>query len=187
MSAGAGLRWQESYASPALGDFDNDGYLDLFFTTVYKGDKSVLYRNNGDWTFSEVTENAGVATASTYQGSWADYDNDGDLDLLSGGKLFRNPGNTNHWLKVRLIGAKDSNPSAIGAQVRVMVGDRVLMRQVEGGTGEGNQNDLTLHFGLGKEDGRVKMEIRWPLGDVHVVMRKVDRLVTVHQETTPAP
>ncbi len=49
MSERAGLHWQESYASPTLADYNNSGYLDLYFTTVYSGDHSVLYRNEGGW------------------------------------------------------------------------------------------------------------------------------------------
>jgi hypothetical protein len=182
MSKTAALRWQESYASPALGDFDNDGRLDLYFTTVYPGDKSVLYRNLGGWKFEEVKNGAGVALPQTYQAAWADFDNDGHLDLMTGGKLFRNPGGPNHWLKVRLRGGGKVNRAAIGAQVRLKLGERTLSRQVEGATGQGNQNDLTLHFGLGDRTDPVKLEVRWPDGTRQEVETLVDRLVTVGRE-----
>src|SRR5438445_193389 len=119
----AKLRWQESYASPALGDYDNDGWLDLYFTTVYAGDKSVLYRNRGAWKFEEIKDGAGLSLAQTYQAAWADFDNDGHLDMITGGKLFRNPGTKNHWLKVRLEGTGKVNRAAIGAQVRLRLGE----------------------------------------------------------------
>ncbi|MFH1497847.1 MAG: CRTAC1 family protein [Verrucomicrobiota bacterium] len=180
-SATAGLRWQESYASPSPGDFDNDGNLDFFFTTVYTGDKSVLYRNRGDWRFTEVTGEAGVATANTYQSAWADFDNDGDLDLVSGGRLFRNPGNANHWLKVRLAGGGRVNRAAVGSQVRIRLPGKTLTRQVEGATGEGNQNDLTLHFGLGAHAGQVELLIRWTDGAGSTVTTDNNRLVTVRR------
>jgi hypothetical protein len=173
MSEGAGLAWQESFASPALGDYDNDGDLDLFYTTVYAtgsyGIKNypVLYRNEGDWKFVDVTEEQGVAKlGETYQAGWADIDNDGDLDLFSNGKLFLNENkNKNHWLKLKLSGdGKQVNRSAIGAQVRIRAGGCIFAREVEGGTGQGNQNDLTLHFGLGGVEGPVDLEISWPGG-----------------------
>ena len=179
MSSTAGLAWQESYACPALGDFDNDGDLDLYYTTVYGGDHCVLYRNDGNWHFTDVTTEAGIEAAVTYQAAWADYDNDGDLDLVTGGKLYENryPGG-DHWLKVKLEGPG----SAIGAQVRIGVGGRILTRQVEAGTGQGNENDLTLHFGLGSHPGPVALEVRWPDGTSQNVWSEVDRLVTIGGE-----
>ena len=179
MTKVAKLRWQESYASPALGDYDNDGRLDLYFTTVYPGDKSVLYRNLGGWKFTEIKNGSGLSVAQTYQAAWADFDNDGQLDMITGGRLFRNKGTKNHWLKVRLEGAGKVNRAGIGAQVRLRVGKETLTRQVEGATGQGNQNDLTLHFGLGQAKGPVKLEIRWPDGTRQEVETPVDRTITV--------
>jgi len=66
------------------GDYDNDGYQDLFFTRLgfYYGDCS-LYHNNGDGTFTNVTEAAGVQSwGPSYTASWVDYDCDGHLDLF---------------------------------------------------------------------------------------------------------
>ena len=178
-SAGAGLAWVESFASPTLGDYDNDGFLDLFFTAVYSGNSSVLYRNNGDWTFTNVTAASGLGTLLGYPAAWADFDNDGDLDLFTCGKLFGNRGNDNHWLKVRLEGGGNVNRTAIGAQVRIRLGERVLTRQVESAVGEGNQNDLTLHFGLGKHDAPVKLEITWPGGSKQTATSPVDQTIAV--------
>jgi len=181
-SASAGLAWQESYASPTLGDFDNDGDLDLFFTTYYPGDHSVLYSNNGNWTFSDVTGTSGIASEQTYQAAWADFDHDGNLDLVSDGKLFRNVGDSNNWLEVHLIGNGTSvNKAAIGAQVRIDLGDQVIARQVEGATGQGNQNDLTLHFGLGDHSSPVELEIVWPDGTTRSITATTNQIITVSQ------
>jgi hypothetical protein len=179
MSKSAALRWQESYASPALGDFDNDGRLDLYFTTVYPGDKSVLYRNRGGWKFEELKDAAGASLPQTYQAAWADFDNDGRLDLLTGGRLFRNANTGGHWLKVGLRGGGQVNRAAIGAQVRIQLGGEIVTRQVEGGTGQGNQNDLSLHFGLGEHTGPVRLEVRWPDGTRQEVETAIDRAITV--------
>ena len=182
-----GVFYQESYASPAAGDYDNDGDVDLYFTTVYgtasfgRANHPVLFRNDGDFSFADGTAAAGLAgLPPTYQAAWADFDNDGDLDLISGGKLYVNQGNPRHWLKVRLEGdGKAVNRAAIGAQVRVRLQDRTLTRHVEAGTGEGNQNDLTLHFGLGDHAGPVALEVFWPGGHTHSLADVAIDAVTV--------
>jgi hypothetical protein len=116
---------------------------------------------------------------TTYQAAWADFDGDGYLDLATGGRLFCNPGGKNHWLKVRLAGGGDVNSAAIGTQVRIQLDDKILARQVEGATGQGNQNDLTLHFGLGSHTEAVSLGIRWPNGAEQQVETPIDRTVTV--------
>jgi hypothetical protein len=64
----------------AVGDYNNDGYADIFVTSY---GKCILYRNNGDGTFTDVTEKAGVAAPGwTTSAVWFDYDNDGWLDLF---------------------------------------------------------------------------------------------------------
>ena len=178
-----GGAWEESYASPALGDYDNDGDLDLYYSTVYGGDNARLWRNDGNWNFSDVTEAEGLGgMPTTYQAAWADFDNDGDLDLATGGRLYVNQGNSNHWLEVRLEGDGVSvNRDAIGAQVRIDLGDGVILaRHVEAGTGEGNQNDLTLHFGLGGRAAPVDLDVFWPDGTTRTVTGvAVDQIIQV--------
>ena len=70
--------------------------------------------------------------------------------------------------------------TAIGAQVRIRLGEKILTRQVESAVGEGSQNEQTLHFGLGGHDGPVTLEIRWPDGvQQQTVSGQVDRTVEV--------
>ncbi|MBN1419276.1 MAG: CRTAC1 family protein [Planctomycetes bacterium] len=181
-----GVFYQESYASPAAGDYDGDGDLDLFFTTVYgvasfnRPNHAVLYRNDGEFAFVDATAAAGLADLPpTYQAAWADFDRDGDLDLATAGKLFVNQTSGNHWLEVVLRGdGVKVNRSAIGAQVRIKLPKTTPARQVEAGTGEGNQNDLALHFALGAAAGPVALEILWPGGTEQGVEKvEVDRRV----------
>lgn len=183
-----GVFYQESYASPAAADYDNDGRLDLFFTTVYgiasfkTPNYPVLYRNTGKFAFADTTANLGLDNLPpTYQAAWADYDNDGDLDLATAGKLFQNRRPTGKWLEVRLMGdGRKVDRSAIGAQVTVKTAGKTVARQVEAGTGEGNQNDLTLHFGLGDAACPVSIEVRWLNGKTTKLTNvEPNRLVTI--------
>ena len=71
------------------------------------------------------------------------------------------------------------NRSAIGSQVRIRFGDKVLLRQVAGATGQGNQNDSVLHFGLGKMKGPVAIEVRWSNGRVQKGKGSINKTVKI--------
>jgi hypothetical protein len=158
----------------AWGDYDNDGFLDLFI--VNRREPNSLYRNNGDGSFSRMTlpELLNSETNST-SCAWSDYDNDGSLDLFvsnfnpnssARNDLYRNNGSTNCWLKLRCFGTL-SNRSAIGTRVRL--GARVSgrlswqMREISGGNGR-SQNDLAVSFGLGDARTAELLRIEWPSG-----------------------
>lgn len=167
-----GLHYQESYASASLADYDNNGHLDFYLSAVNAGDAGVLYRNNGNWSFTDVTAGEGLSgLANSSQAAWADWNDDGFLDLMADGNLFENQGNSNHWLKVRMEGdGTNINRSAIGTQVRIDLGDgTILSRQVEAGTGHGNQNSPILHFGLGTRTAPVTLDVFWPDGTTAVL------------------
>ena len=96
----AGVRAPQSSFCAAWADYDNDGYLDLYIANGVIGDgaANVLYRNNGDGTFTDVAEEAGVAnTGSSLGTAWGDYNNDGyiDVHVVNYGEqniLYRNNG-----------------------------------------------------------------------------------------------
>ena len=193
----------------AWGDYDNDGYLDVFVSNDF-GENNFLYHNEGDGTFSPVTEGAVVSDGGRSWGcAWADYDNDGDLDLfVSNGAvngfslppaepnfLYRNDGGTNNWMILKLVGTA-SNRSAIGAKVRVLatIGGKSVwqLREISGGSGWCSQNDLRAHFGLGDAKTVETVRVEWPSGIVQELKNVSARqflTITEHQEaaaTTPS-
>lgn len=165
----------------AWGDYDNDGYLDLFLSSL-DAEGNRLYRNHGDGTF-EAVETGSVTRdrGRSRTAAWADYDNDGFLDLFvaNHGKtsasspegrqnfLYRNNGNGNNWLKLRLIGTL-SNASAIGAKVWALANIRNQpvwqMREVGGGNTSDGQNALDVHYGLEQATNVAVLRIEWPSG-----------------------
>ena len=180
----------ELWSDCTWGDVDNDGFLDLFVTSVYTDidyAHTYLYMNNGDNTFTDIALGAGVRVWASWGTSMCDYDQDGDLDIVVGGKdgvdasnnpsrlrLFRNDGTPHHsWLKLEVKGCEDkaagvTNRAAIGARVVVTTEDGASqMREVEGGKGTcANQNSLELEFGFGRETRPVDIELRFPNGEV---------------------
>ena len=116
-----------------------------------------------------------------------DIDNDGDLDVLVMGvgepaRLLRNDGgNRNHWLGVRLEGAR-SNRDGVGAVVRVMAGGRERVKARAGGTSYASASDPRLLFGLGSTPQVERLEVRWPSGLVSVMTDlRADRYLTVRE------
>jgi len=165
-----------SYVSSWI-DYDNDGWLDLFVINR-KSTAPFLYHNNGDDTFTKITnepilENDGLDFDAA---CWGDYDNDGFLDLFistwhSKNRLYRNNGNSNNWLKIKLEG-KISNHSGIGAKIRVkaIINGNPLwqLRQIASQASFRSQNDLIAHFGLGNATIIDSLKIEWPSGIVDV-------------------
>jgi hypothetical protein len=117
--------------------------------------RSALYHNNGDGTFTDVTEKAGVGGEGHYgQGvAVGDYNNDGDIDIAINNRgdypeLLRNDGgNANRWLEVPLIGAK-SNRHGIGSSLKLTSEGVAHIEQSKGGMSYMSANDPRIHFGL---------------------------------------
>lgn len=83
VTAKAGLSGLDGVSVALFADFDNDGHKDLFVSRTFKPNQ--LFHNNGDGTFTDVTKKSGIGEdCCTTVASWADYDNDGYLDLYVG-------------------------------------------------------------------------------------------------------
>ncbi|UCE07537.1 MAG: VCBS repeat-containing protein, partial [bacterium] len=158
----------------AWGDFDNDGFLDLYI--AHSRQPNQFYHYNGDGTFSEIADSAGVIDGNSAKAvSLGDFDNDGDLDiyLIQEGEkniLYQNQGTGNNWLTIKTIGIQ-SNKSGIGTRVKIVTANSVQIREVSGGSGFHAQNSLPLEFGLGTATSVDTIEIRWPSGTVDVYTR----------------
>ena len=165
-------------------DYDLDGFPDIFAANghieeeigkvqpkVSYREAPLLFRNLGNHKFENVTAGMGAAfnRAIVARGAaYADFDRDGDLDLLISTNhgpayLFRNDGgNRNHWLCVRLAGTK-SNRDGIGAVVRIESSSGKQWNTVRSGSSYCSQSDLALTFGLGKDTGAT-VQVEWPSG-----------------------
>ena len=165
------------------GDFNNDGYLDLF-VGVIKGpvfgemkpfNENLFFMNQGDGSFARITS-GDVITDGAQAMAANDIDNDGNLDLIiTHGNLappfltyiYKNEGNANHWMNFTCEGTT-SNRSAIGTRIRIKAkigGKDVWMtRELAQENGIHACNGARLHFGLGNALSADSVIIRWPSG-----------------------
>ena len=166
-------------------DIDNDGWQDFFMVNghVYPQvdtadldtkyhEPSLLFLNQHDGTFKDVSKLAGPAiqTPQVSRGlAVGDLFNDGHLDLvienLQGQPMvLRSKGGPdNHWISFELQGTK-SNRLALNARLQVTAGTLVQKGEIMSGSSYLSQNDLRLHFGLGKYASIDKAEVIWPSG-----------------------
>ena len=166
-------------------DYDNDGYQDLFVANGHLhenlaelgqegtyGQRNLLFRNNSNGTFTEISETLGpgmkledVSRGATF----ADYDLDGDIDIVvtnsnTAPRLLRNDGgNRKNWLQIRLT-ATNGSTDAIGARVKITTGNLTQTREIRSGDGYLSQQDLRLHFGIGDSEQVDSIEVQWQTG-----------------------
>lgn len=177
-------------------DYDLDGWADILIANghidadIQRVQPNVkyampphLFRNAGNGGFVEVTRQMGAAFASARVGrgaAYADFNNDGRLDLLlstNGGPayLFENdvkPGSVaNKSLRIKLIGTK-SNRDGIGTVVKVTSGGQTQAQMLRSGSSYLSASELVLTFGLAQRDQADSVEIHWPSG-------QIDRLTNV--------
>jgi hypothetical protein len=177
-----------------FGDVDNDGYLDIYLSTGSPSFGSlvpnVLLRNHEGKYFVDVTASSG--TGELHKGhaiNFADMTNNGHEDILAqiGGavpadshpfRLFKNPGNDNDWISVKLVGVKTNRPG-IGARIKVTVrnegqGTRSIYRWV-GASSSFGTSPLEQHIGLGKSATIQSLEVWWPTSKTRQTFTHVDK------------
>ena len=194
----AGLGMHTQYLGWGCGffDFDNDGWPDILIcnghvypeveqlrTEAGYAQRKLLYRNLRNGRFEDISLNAGpgISDPSPSRGcAFGDFDNDGDIDFVVNcandfPQLVRCDSTLqNNWIKVRTIGTK-SNRSGIGTRMRcvVQMPDTTKPHQqideVRSGGGYFSQNDLRVHFGVGKAQRIDILELRWPSGLVETL------------------
>ncbi len=154
-------------------DVDNDGWTDLCTG-------GIVWRNDSGKRFVKLAEGFSEVVA-------ADFDNDGDLDLVTAGRLFENLVADGHWLELLIEGDGQAvNRSAIGTQARIPLQGKILTRQIAAGMGQGNQDGLVPHFGLGEHAEAVRLDILCPNGIIQTVEKlEVDRRIALRFQKLP--
>ena len=192
-------------------DMDNDGWPDILIcnghvypeveqlkTEAGYAQRKLLYQNLRNGHFADVSFQAGpgISEPSPSRGAaFGDFDNDGDIDIVVNTvndypQLLRCDSKLAHnWIKVRTIGTK-SNRSGIGARLTCVTqvpGESKPHRQIDevrSGGGYFSQNDLRVHFGLGKAEKVDLLEIRWPSGQIDTVKDiKANQVIYVKEGT----
>ena len=185
-------------------DYDNDGWPDIFIANghVYPElenhnhpelpyrQRNLLYHNSRDGRFEDVTSIAGPGLDLRRSGrgvAFGDLNNRGQLDILVNNQndpptlLHNESENSDHWISIRTAGTK-SNRDGIGARVTVVAGGRRQIQEVTSGGSYLSQNDLRVHFGLGRATKIDRIEVRWPSGTIDKVEgASVDRFLTLEE------
>jgi len=175
------IAWDHGDITGAVFDFDNDGLQDVYIgSTDYPGTRGLFYWQQPDHFFAPVPLEDGIDHKSSHGIGVADFDRDGDLDVVVGhsrarcelgthcyatanARFFENVvGDGGNWVQLSLEGGAGTNRAAIGARVTLSAGNITQAQEVGGGHGHyGMQQDLTLHFGLGPAC-TAEVTVRWP-------------------------
>lgn len=184
----------------AFFDVDNDTWDDLYvangriptlaqFATA-QNDPDKLFLNNGDKTFTDITDEAGVGDESYCHGmAYSDYDQDGDLDIIvvvldefdHYSKFYVNEmENDHHYVQFKLVGV-ETNRDAYGSKVWLYAGGQTFVKELYGGgASHASQHTSIMHFGLGSIDQVDSVRIDWTNGHVdHLGSFAVDELHTI--------
>ena len=181
---GAGVRDGGWGWGACFEDFDNDGDLDIYHTngwtepfppSDFDVDTSRLFIGSGDGTFTDMAAEAGIADSEQGYGVvCADFDNDGNVDILqlhrnrtNAATLWRNEGTGANYVRVRLRG-RAPNTEAAGARIRATTDATTQMREIILGSNYTSQNPALRIFGLGSATQVDTLEVEWPDGETTI-------------------
>ena len=203
--AGLGAHTQYLGWGTMFFDFDNDGWPDLLLVnghvypevdalnlSIEYNEPKLLYHNNGNGTFTDVSTLAGAAftALSPARGlAVGDLWNDGRLSAVVVNRngppslLVNQKKYPSHWIEVKAVGTR-SNHSGLGARVSVKTDLRLQTDEVRSGSSYISNSDVRVHFGLGATKHIQYVELRWPSGLVERIRNaNVDSIVTVKEGT----
>lgn len=159
-------------------DFNNDTFIDIILTSTDQNHQLLL--NNGDNTFTTVSNPFPSSNDEIQSAAVGDLNNDGFIDVIAGyatgfnnssnvdDQLFINNGNDNNWTRIHLEGI-ESNINGIGARVEIQGAWGSQIREVRAGESYGTQNALASHFGLGTATQIETIIVSWPSGNVDTI------------------
>ncbi len=203
LSAGLGRNTRYVGWGTGFFDFGNDGWKDLFLvnghvfpevdslhTDIHYRENAILYENLGSGKFRDISPEAGPALAEKHSSrgaAFGDIDNDGTIEIAVNNQneppsLLKEATNPpGHWILLQLTGTR-SNRSAIGARVTLTANGHTQTDEVSSGGSYLSQNDLRLHFGLGKATRVDRVEILWPSGQTQVLAdQPSDRILQIEE------
>ncbi|MBU0520007.1 VCBS repeat-containing protein [bacterium] len=176
-----GIKYDETHSEPTWGDFDADGDLDLYITSIYPERRSFLYLNDlQSKTFRDVTFLAGARVTNGWGCAYSDLDNDGDLDLAVGSddgvRIFRQRNHRHHWLEIEI----DAAGSGYGTRIALDQEGLLQLRELSGGKGTTSQHSNIIYFGLGENGSYPELRIIFPTGKrIHLENVRIDRRMRV--------